>query len=226
VSGDAFSRSQEEIMRIGIIGAGMIGSTLAKLWADAGHEILISSRHPDKLQSLVEELGPRASSGTPEEAAKFGEAILLTVPLKAVPSLVNDLEPLLRDKIVLDTGNAYAQRDGDIAREASRNSRGTTAWAAALFPRSKWVKAFNSVYFKTLASEAHRSSDPLGIPLASDSPEALEVASQLVRDAGFEPVVLGDLGRGKEFEPGTPVYNTGMSASALRRAFEAVAGGV
>src|SRR5690348_13790699 len=123
-------------MRIGIIGAGMIGSTLAKLWADARHEILISSRHPDDLQSLVEELGPRAKAGTPEEAAKFGAAILLTVPLKAVPSLVNDLEPLLRDKVVLDTGNAYAQRDGDIAREASRNSRGTAAWAAALFPRS------------------------------------------------------------------------------------------
>jgi 8-hydroxy-5-deazaflavin:NADPH oxidoreductase len=211
-------------MRIGIIGAGMIGSTLAKLWADANHEIVISSRHPDKLQSLVEALGPRASAGTPEEAAKRGEAILLTVPLKAVPALANDLAPLLRDKVVLDTGNAYAQRDGDLAREASRNPRGSAAWAAALFPQSKWVKAFNSVYYKTLASEAHRSSDPVGIPLASDSPEALDVASQLVRDAGFEPVVIGDLSRGKEFEPGTPVYNTGMSASALRKAFEPVVG--
>ena len=213
-------------MRIGIIGAGMIGSTLAKLWADAGHDIFIASRHPEKLQSLVEELGPRTCAGTPEEAAKFGDAILLTIPLKAVPGVARDLEPLLRDKVVLDTGNAYEQRDGDIAREASRNPRGSTAWAAALFPQSKWVKAFNSVYFKTLASEAHRSSDPVGIPLASDSPQALDAASQLVRDAGFEPVVIGDLGRGKEFEPGTRVYNTGMSASALRKAFEAVASGV
>ena len=206
-------------MRIGIIGAGMIGSTLAKLWADAGHDILISSRHPEQLQSLVEELGPRATAGTPDDAAKFGEAVLLTIPLKAVPGVTRELEPLLRDKVVLDTGNAYAQRDGDVAREAARNPRGTAAWAAALFPQSKWVKAFNSVYFKTLASEAHRSRDPVGIPLASDSPEALEVASQLVRDAGFEPLVIGDLARGKEFEPGTPVYNTGMSASSLRRAF-------
>jgi len=206
-------------MRIGIIGAGMIGSTLAKLWADAGHEILISTRHPDELQSLVEELGPPASAGTPEEAAKFGETVLLTVPLKAVPALANDLEPLLRGKVVLDTGNAYEQRDGDIAREASRNPGGSAAWAAALYPQSKWVKAFNSVYYKTLASEAHRPTDPVGIPLASDSQEALDVASRLVRDAGFEPVVVGDLGRGKEFEPGTPVYNTGMRASALRRAF-------
>ena len=206
-------------MRIGIIGAGMIGSTLAKLWADADHEIVISSRHPDQLQSLVEELGPRATAGTPDAAAKAGEAILLTVPLKAVPALARELEPLLRGKIVLDTGNAYEQRDGDIAREASRNPRGSAAWAAALFPQSKWVKAFNSVYYKTLASEAHRPTDRVGIPLASDSPVALDVASQLVRDAGFEPVVIGDLGRGKEFEPGTLVYNTGMSASKLRRAF-------
>lgn len=206
-------------MRIGVVGAGMIGSTLAKLWVDAGHEIVISSRHPNELKSLVQELGARASSGTPAEAATLGEAVLLTVPLKAVPALARELEPLLRGKVVLDTGNAYEQRDGDIAREASRNPRGSAAWAAALFPQSKWVKAFNSVYFKTLASEAHRSKDPVGIPLASDSPEALDVASQLVRDAGFEPVVIGELGRGKEFEPGTPVYNTGMSASALRRAF-------
>ena len=197
----------------------MIGSTLAKLWADADHEIVISSRHPDQLKSLVEELGPRASAGTPDEAAKAGEAILLTVPLKAVPALARELEPLLRGKVVLDTGNAYEQRDGDIARDASRDPRGSAAWAAALFPQSKWVKAFNSVYYKTLASEAHRPSDRVGIPLASDSPEALDVASQLVRDAGFEPVVIGDLARGKEFEPGAPVYNTGMSAAKLRRSF-------
>ena len=206
-------------MRIGIIGAGMIGSTLAKLWTDASHEVLISSRHPDELQSLVEELEPRASAGTPADAAKFGEAVLMTVPLKAVPALARDLEPLLRGKVVLDTGNAYEQRDGDVAREASRHPRGSAAWTAALFPLSRWVKAFNTVYYKTLASEAHRSSDSVGIPLASDSPEALEVASRLVRDAGFEPVIIGDLGRGKEFEPGASVYNTGMSGKALRRAF-------
>ena len=206
-------------MRIGIIGAGMIGSTLAKLWADADHEIVISSRHPDELQSLVEELGPRASAGTPADAATSGEAVLLTVPLKAVPALARDLEPLLRGKVVLDTGNAYEQRDGDMGREASRHPRGSAAWAAAFFPASEWVKAFNTVYYKTLASEAHRPKDPVGIPLASDSPEALEVAGRLVRDAGFEPVVVGDLGRGKEFEPGTRPYNTGMSASSLRGVF-------
>jgi predicted dinucleotide-binding enzyme len=206
-------------MRIGIVGAGMIGSTLAKLWADANHEIVISSRHPNELESLVKGLGPRASAATPADAAKLGDVVLLTVPLKAVPALARELQPLLQGKVVLDTGNAYEQRDGDLAREASRQQGGSAAWAAGLFPLSKWVKAFNTVYYKTLASEAHRSGEPLGIPLASDSPEGLEVASRLVRDAGFEPVVVGDLDRGKEFEPGTRVYNTGMSAAALRGVF-------
>lgn len=206
-------------MRIGIVGAGMIGSTVAKLWVDADHEVLLSSRHPNELDALVKELGPGASAGTPADAAEFGDVILLTVPLKALPELAREIGPTLAGKTVLDTANAYEQRDGEIGRQAGRNPHGTAAWAASLFPQSRWVKAFNTVYYKTLASEAHRSGDKVGIPLASDHRDALEVAARLVRDAGFEPVIVGELARGKEFEPGTPVYNTGMSATELRRAF-------
>src|SRR5574342_353665 len=108
-------------MRIGIIGAGMIGATLAKLWSDAGHEVRLASRHPDALQALVKTLGPRASAGTPADAAAFG-------------------------KVVLDTGNAYEQRDGAAAIEATRHPRGSAGWAADMFPGARWVKAFNSVY--------------------------------------------------------------------------------
>jgi hypothetical protein len=205
-------------MRIGIIGAGMIGSTLAKLWVNAKHEIVLSSRHPEDLEKDTKELGPLASAGTPADAAEFGEVILLAVPIKAVPELAEELAATLVGKVVLDTGNAYAQRDGDLAREAQRYPRGSAAWVASMFPQVRWVKAFNTVYFKTLEQEAHRR-DPVGIPLASDYRDALEVASRLVRDAGFEPVIVGDLARGKEIEPGTAVYNTGMTASELRRVF-------
>ena len=206
-------------MRIGIVGAGMIGSTLAKLWAAANHEVMVASRHPDELRSLVEELGKNASAGTAEEDARFGDVVMITVPLKAIPELAGDIGPIVTGKVVLDTGNAYEQRDGDIAREATRHAGGSAAWAAAKFPGSRWVKAFNTVYYKTLQKEAHQRGEPLGIPLASDDQGALETASRLVHDAGFEPVIVGALSRGKEFEPGTPVYNTGMSASALRQAF-------
>jgi predicted dinucleotide-binding enzyme len=203
-------------MRIGIIGAGMIGSTLAKLWVDAGHDVRVASRHPDELKSMVERLGKRASAGPPQDAATFGDVVMLTVPLKAVPDLASDLAPALAEKIVLDTGNAYERRDGAVARQASAHPQGSAGWAAAMFPRSRWVKAFNSVYFKTLETEAHRNGDRVGIPLASDDAKALETAAALVRDAGFDPVLVGSLARGKEFEPDTKPYNTGMSGEELR----------
>src|SRR5918992_459608 len=167
---------EEDTMRIGIVGAGKIGSTLAKLWVDAGHEVRLASRHPEDLQSLVKKLGTPASAGTPAEAARFGEVVMLTVPLKAIPELARDLAPLLNGKVVLDTGNAYGGRDGDIAREATSHAKGSAGWAAAMFPNARWVKAFNSVNFKTLEKEAHRGGDRVGIPLASDDRNALETA--------------------------------------------------
>lgn len=205
-------------MRIGIIGAGKIGSTVGKLWVDAGHKVTFSSRHPEELQSMAEELGPRASAGTPGEAAAFGEVVMITVPLKAMPELAHEVGAGLQGKVVLDTGNAYEQRDGDRAREAKNHPGGSAVWAAAMFPGARWVKAFNSVYFKTLESEAHRKGDQIGIPLASDDPDAMNTAAQLVRDAGFDPVIVGPLARGKEFEPDTPVYNTGMTGPEVRKA--------
>jgi len=194
----------------------MIGSTVAKLWVDAGHDVRLASRHPEALAPLVTQLGARASAGTPADAATFGDVVMVTVPLNAMPGLARDLAPLLAGKIVIDTGNAYEKRDGDAARIATQHPAGSAGWAAAMFPRARWVKGFNTVYFKVLASEAHRQSDRVGIPLAGDDRDALETVATLVRDAGFEPVIAGALARGKEFEPGTPPYNTGKSARDLR----------
>src|SRR5262245_40943777 len=175
-------------MRIGIIGAGMIGSTVAKLWVDAGHQIRLASRHPENLHELVGRLGTLASAGTPADAAEFGDVVMLTVPLKALPDLASDVRPSLWGKVVLDTGNAYERRDGEIARQASQHPAGSAGWAAAIFPGARWVKAFNTVYFKTLEREAHRGGDRIGIPLAGDDSDALQTTASLVRDAGFDPV--------------------------------------
>jgi predicted dinucleotide-binding enzyme len=203
-------------MKIGIIGAGMIGSTVGTLWVEAGHEVFFASRHPEELKPLVAKLGKRASAGTPAEAARFGEVVMLTVPLAAVPDLARDVASSLKGKVVLDTGNAYEKRDGDVARKASAHPQGSAGWASVMFPGARWVKAFNSVYFKTLEKEAHRDGDRVGIPLAGDDRTALDVAAQLARDAGFDPVIVGPLARGKEFEPDTNVYNSGMSGPQLR----------
>jgi hypothetical protein len=203
-------------MRIGIIGAGMIGSTMASLWVKAGHEVRLATRHPEALKPLVDRLGRQASAGTPAEAAAFGDVVMLTVPLRATPELGRDLAPLVAGKIVMDTGNAYEKRDGERADEATGFPGGSAAWAATFFPGARWVKAFNTVYFKVLEDNAHRAGDRVGIPLASDDADAMNVVAGLVRGAGFDPVIVGALARGKEFEPGTPPYNTGKSGRELR----------
>jgi predicted dinucleotide-binding enzyme len=197
----------------------MIGSTLAKLWVDAGHEVRVASRHPEQLRELVARLGKLASAATPMEAAESGEVVMLTVPLKAVTELARDLRSSLSGKVVLDTTNAYQRRDGDIARQAAEHPAGSAGWASALFPEARWVKAFNTVNFKTLQTEAHRGGDRIGIPLASNDPAALRTAADLVRDAGFDPVIVGPLVRGKDFEPNSRPYDTGMSGLELRELF-------
>jgi 8-hydroxy-5-deazaflavin:NADPH oxidoreductase len=206
-------------MRIGIIGAGMIGSTLARLWVGARHDVCLASRHPEALEPVVEALGPAASAGTPLDAATFGDVVLLSVPLKAMSDLARELTSPLKGKVVLDTANAYERRDGPLAAQASAHPKGSAGWAAAMFPGSRWIKAFNTVYYKTLDTEAHRRGDQLGIPLAGDDHAALEVAAALVRDAGFDPVIVGPLVRGKEFEPDTTPYNSNMTGQQLRTLF-------
>ena len=204
-------------MRIGLIGSGMIGSTLAELWVKAGHDVRLSSRHSNDLKALADKLGPRATVGTPADAAQFGRVVLLAVPLKAIREIAVDVGDALRGKVVLDAGNAYEQRDGAAARDAAKHSKGSAGWAASQFPETQWVKAFNTVNFKLLASQAHRQGDRIGVPLASDDAEALALAAQLVRDAGFDPVVVGGLERGKEFEPDSRPYDSGMSGPDLRK---------
>jgi predicted dinucleotide-binding enzyme len=206
-------------MRIGIVGAGMIGSTLGRLWAAAGHEVMLSSRHPDSLGPVLAPMGPRARGGTPEEAGAFGEAVLLAVPFGTLTDLGPRLAASLASKVVLDAGNPFPHRDGAAAAEAIRDARGSGRWTAERIPGARVVKAFNTVYFRTLASEAHRAGDRLGVPLAGDDPAAIEVAARLVRDAGFDPVAVGPLDRARDFDPDSAIWNKGMSGRTLRHHF-------
>lgn len=203
--------------KIGIIGGGMIGSTLATLWARAGHDVTISSRHPDALEPLVDEIGPNARAGSVADTARWGDVIVVTVPLKAVPGVAQEIGASVAGKIVIDTNNPYPNRDGDIAHEAKGHSGGSGAWVAALFPGARVVKAFNTVYFATLRDQAHRRGAQVGIPLASDDHDAAARVAELVRDAGFDPVLVGAIAESARFDVGTPVYNTGASGPEVRR---------
>ena len=213
--GDAPSTSGAPL-KIGIIGTGHIGGALATLWVGAGHEVLMSSRHPQELEGLAHSLGPKAHVGSPRDAATFGEVVLISVPYDALPQVGRDLKTELAGKIVLDTGNPYPERDGSMAVEARR--KGTGVASAEYLPGVRLVRAFNAINSGDLRSEAHRKGAPIAIPLAGDDPEALKVAEQLVRDAGFAPVVVGPLSKAREFDVGTSVYTRLMTEPQLKQA--------
>ncbi|MBI1875000.1 MAG: NADPH-dependent F420 reductase [Acidobacteria bacterium] len=206
--------AQAKPLKIGIIGSGRQGGTLGELWAKAGHEILFSSRHPEELKSLVDRVGPKAKAGTPAEAAKFGDVVLVSVPYAALPQVGKDYARELKGKIVLDTCNPSARRDGPMAEEAL--AKGTGVASAEFLPGVRLVRAFNAINFKVLASEAHRQGEKVGIPIAAEDKEALAVASRLVVDAGYDPVVVGGLARAKDFDSGSSVYVKVLTARELR----------
>jgi predicted dinucleotide-binding enzyme len=200
--------------KIGIIGAGHIGGTLAELWVRAGHPVIISSRHPEELKPLAEKLGPLCTVGTVQEAASQGEVILISVPYAALPQIGKDYAKELKDKVVLDTGNPYPKRDGEMANDARK--RGTGVTSAEYLPGVKLVRAFNALRYQDLRSESNRKGEKVAIPLAADDAEAMKTAAQLVKDAGFDPVEVGPLSRAKEFDVGSEVYVKVLTAKEMR----------
>jgi predicted dinucleotide-binding enzyme len=202
-------------LRIGIIGAGQIGGTLGEHWVKAGHEVLLSSRHPENLKALADRLGPLARVGTPREAAAFGEVVVVSVPYGALPQVGRDHARELSGKIVLDPANPFPQRDGAVAEEARR--KGAAAVSLEHLGSVRLVRAFNTIPASVLRGQAHRPGERIAVPLASDDQQALAVAARLVRDAGFEPVVVGPLARSTSFDVGTAVFGRGLTARELRR---------
>ena len=140
--------------------------------------------------------------------------MLVSVPYKATPQIGRDFGHLLAGKVVLDTGNPFPGRDGEMAHAA--RAKGAGLASKAFLPGVRLVRAFNSIGHYSLRSEAHRAGEKIGVPLASDDKGALEVASQLVRDAGFEPVIVGGLARAKTFDVGTSVFGQALPAKVLR----------
>lgn len=202
-------------MRIGVVGAGWLGGTVGRLWVQAGHEVLFSSRHPEELASMVRQLGPRASAGSPRQAAEFGSVLLFAVPYDSLPQLGRDLRELLRGKIVLDACNPSSGSDSALAREAQANGVGQTS--AKVLPGARLVRAFSAVDATAVEASAGRQSGKLGVPLAGDDAQAVQVTARLVRDAGCEPVVVGRLAAGALFQRGGPGFRANTTAPELRR---------
>jgi len=202
--------------RIGVIGSGNIGGAVGLKWAEAGHELLFSSRHPEELTDLVERAGPAARAGTPAEAAEFGEVVFIAVPYAALPQVGRDFASLMRGKVVIDCGNPYPRRDGPMAEEAL--AKGTGVASAEFLPGVRLVRAFNAIGSRSVEREAHRDGEKVAIPIAGDDQDAVRIVSALVVDAGFDPVVVGPLSRAREFDQGSAVYVRDLTAAQLREA--------
>jgi predicted dinucleotide-binding enzyme len=189
-------------MKIGIVGSGRVGGTLGRVWANAGHQVMFSSVDLEHDRKLAAEVGANASAGTPREAAKFGDVLVVSVPYRAMPAVGKDLGELLKGKIVLDTSNPIESRDGEIVKWAMEKGAGLAS--AELLPGARIVRAFNAVGYTRMA-EAAKSQPRMGMPIAGDDPKAIEIVSGLVRDIGYEPVLIGNLEMGRHLTPRQPL---------------------
>jgi predicted dinucleotide-binding enzyme len=201
---------------IGLIGAGHIGSQLARLAVASGYDVVLSnSRGPQSLAGLVEELGPKARAGTPEEAATAGDIVVVTIPLKHYRQV--PVEPLV-GKVVIDTNNYYPGRDGHMP-ELDDESTTTAELLQAHLPKSKVVKAFNHIY----AADLTRDGQPAGtknrraLAIFGDDAEARKTAARLIDQFGYDVVDGGLLPEGWRIQRDTPGYGPRRNVEELRR---------
>jgi 8-hydroxy-5-deazaflavin:NADPH oxidoreductase len=203
-------------MTIGLIGAGHIGSQVARLAVKAGHDVVVSNRRgPDTLADLVKELGPRARADTPEGAAAAGDVVVVTVPLKNYRE--TPVAPLA-GKTVIDTNNYYPDRDGHIA-ELDNQSTTSSELLQAHLPSSKVVKAFNHIQAAHLTahSQPAGTANRRGLVIAGDDAAAKATVSALLDQFGFDVVDAGALSESWRIQPGTPGYGPRRSADELRQ---------
>ena len=193
-------------LRIATIGAGREGGALGTLFAKQGHAVMFSSQHPEQLKELVASAGPTAQAGTVEQAVGFGDVVLLVVPYTAVEQIGKDYGNALAAKqLVIDVSNPIARRDGEaiVSRVAEQGGAGLAT--AKMLPGAHLVRGFNAINYARLAADAHRPGEPVGVPIAGDDPSAIALATRLIKEIGFEPVLVGGLAMGKYLVPGTPL---------------------
>jgi len=201
---------------IGLIGAGHIGSQVARLAVKNGDNVVISnSRGPETLTELVAELGPKARAGTPLDAAKAGDIVVVTIPLKNIKSV--PVEPLA-GKVVIDTNNYYPQRDGQIP-ELDNESTTTSELLQAHLPKSKVVKAFNHIYASQLTTDGRPAGTPnrRALVIAGNDKEAKATVTRLLDQFGFDTVDAGPLSESWRIQRDTPGYGPRRNAEELRR---------
>lgn len=204
------------VKTIGLIGAGHIGSQLARLAVRHGYNVVVSnSRGPETLNELVQELGPAARAGTASQAAAAGDVVVVTVPLKNIGDIP---VPPLAGRIVIDTNNYYPQRDGHIA-ELDQEKATTSELLQRRLPDAKVVKAFNHIAAAALTGDAQAAgtSNRRALAIAGDDAEAKRVVAELIDRFGFDVVDMGPLSESWRIQRDTPGYGPRRTADELRR---------
>ena len=205
-AGLPFAARAQGKLKIATIGAGREGGALGTRFAKEGYPVMFSSRNPESLKELVTAAGPTAKAGTVAEAVAFGDVVLLVVPYTALDGIAKEYAAeLAKKQLVVDVSNPIARRDGEEFVKKVNDEGGAGLYTAKLFPGAHLVRAFNAIGSGGLEKNAHRSGDPLGVPVAGDDKAALDLAGKLIKDIGFEPVVVGGLAKGKYLVPGTPL---------------------
>jgi predicted dinucleotide-binding enzyme len=199
-------------VRIGIIGAGHIGGTLAARFVAAGHEVAISnSRGPETLAGLVEGAEPM----TAEDAERFGEVVVVSIPLGRYREVPTDA---VEGKVVIDTNNYYPQRDGHIP-ELDDDSTTSSELLQTHLPGARVVKAFNAIVWTKLRDDGRPAGDPdrLGIPISGDDEQAKRTVAELIDEIGFNAVDAGTLAEGgRKHQVGARAYTQGLPTAELR----------
>lgn len=202
----ALAQTSAAALKIATIGAGREGGALGTLFAKAGHPVMFSSRHPEELKDLVAAAGANAKAATVADAVAFGDVVLLVVPFTAVEGIGREYGPALAQKrLVLDISNPIPRRDGEDFVKKINDGGGAGVATARMLPGAKIVRAFNAIGSGQLVTLAHRQGDPVGVPIAGDDKNAVALAEQLIKEIGFEPVLVGGLAMGKYLVPGTPL---------------------
>lgn len=210
-------------MKIGIIGAGNIGATAARLFLNAGHKVaLANSRGPETLKDLVAELGEQAQAAIIEDAANFGEIILISIPFSKYKTLPANV---FRGKITIDSNNYYPNRDGHFA-ELDENETTSSEMLQAHLTGARVVKGFNTIWSEHLKSQGDTAlplAERRAIFIAGDDWAAKETVASLIEEIGFAAVDTGFLREGgKRQQPGAPVYNKTLNVKQATEILESV----
>ena len=202
-------------MTIGIIGSGNIGSTIARLAVNAGHNVVISnSRGPASMASLVSSLGDKAKAGTVDDAVRAGDIVVVAIPFGERANLFKDAAKY-RGKIVVDAMNPY----GDSMEPIDFGGRGSAEVVADELPGARVVKAFNTLRFSLLASDARPagSAERIALPIAGDDAEAKQVVSSFIESIGFDVLDVGPLESGRKQEINAPLYGKQLRLADAER---------